>query len=251
MRETGLDAVLVEPYTHEFASQSPADFVRRYVVEALGARLLVVGQDIRFGAGNVGTIDTLRLLGAQWGFEVEAHEDVGGGELGEHRWSSTVARDLLAQGDVQAVATLLGRPHLVRGTVVHGDARGRELGFPTANLGDIQGMVPAHGVYAGWLLRPGAAQQEASHPGAAHPGARLPAAISIGTNPTFGDVFHRRVEAHVLGRTDLDLYDEQVVVEFVARLRSTVKFSGVEVLIAQIHQDVVQARAVLNQASGA
>ena len=128
-------------------------------------------------------------------------------------------RALLAEGDVDQAARVLGRPHRVRGTVVHGDARGRELGFPTANLGpDATGMVPADGVYAGWLRRASATRRA---------GRVLPAAISIGTNPTFDGV-ERRVEAYVLDRTDLDLYDEVVVLEFVERLRPTLRFDGIE-----------------------
>ncbi|MFC7879908.1 riboflavin kinase, partial [Isoptericola sp. NPDC057391] len=132
-----------------------------------------------------------------------------------------------------------GRPHRVRGTVVHGDARGRELGFPTANLGHAEGMVPADGVYAGRLLRPGLAQED---PG--NPDADLPAAISVGTNPTFDGV-ERRVEAYVLDRDDLDLYGETVVLELVERLRPTLRFDGIEPLVEQMHADVARARDIL------
>lgn len=243
LARTGLDATLVVPYTLELAALTPEEFVTRYLTGALGARTVVVGHDVRFGKGNVGTLATMVELGGAHGFEVVAVDDVGqclpGDDGSTHRWSSSAARALLAEGDVAGAAEVLGRPHRVRGTVVHGDARGRELGFPTANLGAIEGMVPADGVYAGRLLRPGLA---AASPG--HPDADLPAAISIGTNPTFDGV-ERRVEAYVLDRDDLDLYDEPVVLDLVARLRPTLRFDGIDPLVAQMHEDVAQARRVL------
>ncbi|WP_402467828.1 bifunctional riboflavin kinase/FAD synthetase [Isoptericola aurantiacus] len=245
---TGLDAVLVIPYTLEFAAQSPEEFVTRYLTGALGARSVVVGHDVRFGSGNAGTLATMVELGGEHGFEVVAVDDVGdclpAASGPRQRWSSSAARALLAEGDVAQAADTLGRHHRVRGTVVHGDARGRELGFPTANLGDVVGMVPADGVYAGRLLRPGLAGRE---PG--NPDVRLPAAISIGTNPTFDGV-ERRVEAYVLDRTDLDLYDEDVVLELVARLRPTLRFDGVEPLVAQMRADVAAAREILARPDG-
>ncbi|WP_277212745.1 bifunctional riboflavin kinase/FAD synthetase [Isoptericola croceus] len=243
LTDTGLDAVLVVPYSLGFAAQDPEEFVTRYLTGALGARSVVVGHDVRFGRDNSGTLATMVELGGAHGFEVVAIDDVGECQAeatgSRQRWSSSAVRALLAEGDVAQAADILGRPHRVRGTVVHGDARGRELGFPTANLGAIAGLVPADGVYAGWLRRPALAEQE---PG--HPDVRLPAAISIGTNPTFDGV-ERRVEAYVLDRTDLDLYDEQVVLEFVEHLRPTLRFDGIEPLVHQMHDDVARARVVL------
>jgi riboflavin kinase/FMN adenylyltransferase len=239
----GLDAVLVVEYTPDFAAQTPEEFVTRWLVEGLGARTVVVGHDVRFGKDNSGTLATMVELGGTHGFEVVAIDDVGGSvpaSDGERqRWSSSAVRALLAEGDVAQAAEVLGRPHRVRGTVVHGDARGRELGFPTANLGGIAGMVPADGVYAGRLVRP---ELLATDPG--HPDTRMPAAISIGTNPTFDGV-ERRVEAYVLDRDDLDLYDEEVVLELVERLRPTQRFDGIEPLVAQMHDDVARAREIL------
>jgi riboflavin kinase/FMN adenylyltransferase len=146
-------------------------------------------------------------------------------------------RELLAEGDVATAARILGRPHRVAGIVVHGDHRGRELGYPTANLAqDAVGQVPADGVYAGRLLRPALPRND--------PDADLPAAISIGTNPTF-DGRRRRVEAYVLDRDDLDLYGERVALEFVERLRPTLRFDGVEALVAQMAQDVARSRELL------
>ncbi|PRZ05645.1 riboflavin kinase/FMN adenylyltransferase [Isoptericola sp. CG 20/1183] len=240
---TGLDAVLVIPYSLAFAAQDPEAFVTRYLTAGLGARSVVVGHDVRFGRDNSGTLATMVELGGEHGFEVVAIDDVGEclaeSAGARQRWSSSAARALLAEGDVAQAADVLGRAHRVRGTVVHGDARGRELGFPTANLGGIAGMVPADGVYAGWLRRPALAE---SDPG--HPDVRLPAAISIGTNPTFDGV-ERRVEAYVLDRTDLDLYDEEVVLELVEHLRATLRFDGIEPLVRQMHDDVARARAIL------
>ncbi|GAB2501525.1 bifunctional riboflavin kinase/FAD synthetase [Promicromonospora xylanilytica] len=258
MERTGLDAALLVHYTLDFAAQTPEEFVARYLVDGLGARTVVVGHDVRFGKQNAGTLATMVELGGQHGFEVVAIDDVGDflppeGD-GHQRWSSTAVRALLAEGDVDQAADVLGRPHLVRGTVVHGDARGRELGFPTANLGDITGLVPADGVYAGWLRR-GTAATCASLSGPE--GDRnalsgtgqgqeeiLPAAISVGTNPTFDGV-ERRVEAYVLDRTDLDLYDQTVALEFVAHLRPTLRFDGIEPLVAQMNDDVARARKIL------
>lgn len=234
LAETGLDAVLVVPYTEAFAHQEPAEFVRRYLVQALRAKHIVVGEDIRFGWGNEGDRATMAELGELFGFAVDVVHDEAD-DAGARRWSSTWARELLAVGDAAGASHVLGRPHLMRGEVVHGEARGREMGFPTANLSPAStGTIPADGVYAGWLVR----QPDSGTP------VRLPAAISIGTNPTF-DGHERRVEAHVLGRWDLELYNEEVVVEFVHRLRATVKYEGMEALVRQMHQDVVDAADVL------
>lgn len=249
LADTGLDAVLLLRYTLGFARQTPQEFVRRYLVEGLRARVVVVGRDVRFGWGNVGDLETMRALGREHGFTVEVIEDrTGAGEdrtgVGRpRRWSSTWVRELLADGDVAAAARVLGRPHRLRGTVVHGDARGRELGFPTANLGpDTVGMVPADGVYAGWLRRARAA--DGTPVGAEEPDTVLPAAVSIGTNPTFDGV-QRRVEAYVLDRTDLDLYGQQVVLELVERLRPTLRFDSVDELLDRMRQDVERTREIL------
>ena len=236
LEQTGLDAVLVITYTLEFASATPEEFVRRYLVDGLRARTVVIGRDVRFGRANVGDLRTMVGLGERYGFTVEVIEDVHGERDPARRWSSTWVRELLTDGEVGAAAEVLGRPHRLRGVVVHGDARGRTLGFPTANLGRLVGFPPADGVYAGWMRR-------VAHPADA-PDGFLPVAISIGTNPTF-DGWDRRVEAHVPGRTDLELYGEEVVLELVARLRPTLRFDSVEELVAQMHDDVRRTRAVL------
>jgi riboflavin kinase/FMN adenylyltransferase len=230
----GVDAVLVLPFTLELAQWSPERFVREALVDALHAREVVVGADTRFGHRNSGDVNTLRALGAELGFAVRVLADVE--QPAGARWSSSGVRAALAEGDVEAAAAALGRPHRVGGTVVHGDHRGRELGFPTANLGpDTEGLVPADGVYAGWMLR-----LDLDDPATRV----LPAAVSIGTNPTF-DGQQRRVEAYVLDRTDLDLYGERIALELVARLRPTLKFDSVEALVEQMSADVDRCRQIL------
>lgn len=236
LASTGLDAALVVTYTLEFASSTPEEFVRRWLVDALGATTVVIGRDVRFGRGNAGDLSTMVALGERYGFVVEVIEDVHGERDPQRRWSSTWVRELLTAGDVSAAAEVLGRPHRVRGVVVHGDARGRTLGFPTANLGDVVGMVPADGVYAGWLRRVDRPQDG--------PDVVLPAAVSIGTNPTF-DGPDRRVEAHVPDRTDLELYGEEVVLELVTRLRPMVRFASVAELVQTMRDDVARTREVL------
>lgn len=242
----GVDAILVLHYTLEFAQQSAEEFVRHIFVEALHAYHVVVGHDVRFGRGNAGDLSTMQELGERFGFGVVVVE-----EFTEHadprteamayddeqrRCSSTWVREALEKGDVRTAAEILGRPHSVHGEVVHGAARGRALGFPTANLAhDSVGHIPADGIYAGWLVD-----------GA---GTRWPAAISVGSNPTFAGV-SRQVEAHVIDRPDeapesFDLYGQKVVVEFVERLRGMVAYRGPEALVEQMKLDVDQARHVL------
>lgn len=234
--QTALDGLLVMEFTREFAQQSPEEFVRQTFVEGLGAKVVVVGKDTKFGHKNSGDLTTLRELGEKYDFEVVTIDDVGDGE----RWSSTSVRTALAAGDVAAAARTLGRPHRVVGTVVHGHHRGRELGYPTANLSaDSVGLVPAEGVYAGWLTRLDLAPGE--------PDRTMPAAISIGTNPTFDTVDRRTVEAYVLDRDDLDLYDERVVIEFVEHIRPTLKFDSIDELLEAMAKDVEQCRTVLTQ----
>ncbi|WP_427385138.1 bifunctional riboflavin kinase/FAD synthetase [Janibacter sp. G56] len=236
LEEAGLDGLLVLDYTLEFASQTAEEFIVSTFVEGLGARALVVGEDTKgFGAGYTGDVTLLRELGERHGFEVVALSDRGDDEA--DRWSSSLVREHLGAGEVEAAARILGRPHRVGGTIVHGHHRGRELGFPTANLSqDSLGLVPADGVYAGWLVRLDLAADD--------PERRLPAAISVGSNPTFHDV-ERTVEAYVLDRTDLDLYGEQVRIEFVAHIRPTLRFDSVDELLVAIAKDVEQCRLVL------
>lgn len=220
----GVGAVLVLPFSRELSRWEPDEFVRKVLVEGLRAAEVHVGESFRFGHRAAGTVDTLREAGARYGFAVVAVPLAGD----TARWSSTYVRECLAEGDTVTAAAVLGRPHRVEGPVVEGDKRGRELGYPTANLAlDDDVAIPADGVYAGWLVRAD--------------GDRLPAAVSIGTNPTFGGTA-RRVEAYALDRDDLELYGECVGVEFAERLRDTVTFSGVEPLVEQMARDVARAR---------
>ncbi|HWD62684.1 MAG TPA: bifunctional riboflavin kinase/FAD synthetase [Humibacter sp.] len=228
LEQTGVDAVLV--LTFDLAlSQVPAeDFVERYLVSRLHAKKLLVGSDFTYGARGAGDVALLRTLGERDGFDVQLIDDVR--PDGHDRVSSTWIRTLLGEGDVAYAGVLLGRAPTVRGLVVHGAMRGRELGFPTANLSpQCEGLIPADGVYAGWLI---------------DGGVRHPAAISVGDNPTFEGVPQRQVEAYVIGE-DLDLYDHVVDVEFTKRIRGMVAFSGIEPLILQMRADVAEASAIL------
>ncbi|SNT05598.1 riboflavin kinase / FMN adenylyltransferase [Micrococcales bacterium KH10] len=243
--DAGVDATLVIHYTEDFARQSPEQFVQSFLVNLLQMRTIVAGHDIRFGWGNEGNIDTLRALGRSYGFDVVVIHDVGRGDTdsgvsGEpSRWSSSLIRRALRQGDVTTANRMLGRLHRMSGEVVHGDHRGRELGFPTANLStDSEGLVPADGVYAGWLT-----VLDSDAIGQDEP-ARLPVAISVGTNPTF-DGSERRVECYVLDRDDLDLYGHHVRVEFVGFVRGQVAFESVTALVEQMHADVTRVRTAL------
>ena len=244
LADLGLDAVLVMEFTRELAAWSPQRFVSQVLVDVLGTRLVVVGHDMRFGHKNSGDVNTLRELGARLGFAVEVVADLGAPDTGHpsgRRWSSTWVRELLDRGDTVTAAEVLGRPHRVTGVVVHGDHRGRSLGFPTANLSqDSVGMIPQDGVYAGWLVRPDLPPGDSGY--------RLPAAISVGTNPTF-DGQRRRVEAYALDRDDLDLYGETVAVEFARLLRPTLRFDSVERLVEQMTADVEACRALLGRSA--
>ena len=234
LAETGIDGLLVLDFTTECARQTPEDFVRAVFVRGLDARCVVVGMDTRFGYRNSGDVSTLADLGEQLGFQVIALDDIGEGE----RYSSSVVRRLLREGDVAEAARILGRPHRVVGTVVHGHHRGRALGYPTANLGeDSLGLVPAEGVYAGWLTRLDLEEGSADR--------TMPAAVSVGTNPTFDTEDRRTVEAYVLDRDDLDLYDERVMVEFTAHIRPTLRFESIDDLKAAMADDVARCHELL------
>lgn len=235
----GVDAVLVLRFDDELAALPARTFVESILVGALGAVAVLVGDDFRFGRGGEGDPGVLTRLGEELGFDVAVIGDVRARDAGR-RVSSTWVRDLLAEGDVEGAARLLGRPHAVEGVVVHGLKRGRELGYPTANLSaDAAGFIPADGVYAGWLVDQGA--------GDAATGSviRYPAAISVGTNPTFDDVPQRQIEAYVLDETGLDLYGHRVEVRFTARIRGMVAFTGIPALIAQMDDDIVRVREAL------
>ena len=229
LADAGADAVLALPFDREVASWSPEEFVQRVLVDALHASAVVVGANFRFGHRAGGDVATLTESGARHGFTAEGIPLDGGPQV----WSSTYVRTCLAAGDVSGAAQALGRPYSVRGTVVKGDQRGRELGYPTANVPtDAMTAAPADGVYAGRLTR-------------LDTGESLPAAISVGTNPTFHGERARRVESYVLDRSDLDLYGVEVEVMFVERLRGMVTFDSVDELVVQMAEDVDRARDLL------
>ena len=243
----GMRGVLDLEFTREFAQYSPEDFVRVFLVEGLGMRCVVLGEDALFGRANAGTIETMRELGERYGFEVVTVADLGPDGEGTGRISSSRIRQDLLAGDVRAANASLGRLHTVTDIVHHGFRRGRELGFPTANLGPApEGLIPADGVYAGYLT---VTEQHPSHRGT-RPLAGAPSTISIGTNPTFADsgAPRRTVEAYVHDDHDLDLYGDTVRLEFVDFQRPTLKFDSVAALIAQMAKDVEVTRRTLESA---
>jgi riboflavin kinase/FMN adenylyltransferase len=229
---TGLDATLMLPFDRDLSELSPEDFVRAVLVDALHASHVIVGADFRFGNRGAGTTESLAGLGATYGFTVQIIDDVVAVSEDEphRRASSTWVRELLTSGDVAHAASVLGALPTIRAEVVHGAQRGRELGYPTANLSpQIEGFVPADGVYAAWL---------------SVGGAKYGAAVSIGNNPTFDGVPDKQVEAHVLDQT-LDLYGATVDVSFVEYIRPMNRFSGVDALVAQMNADEKRIREIL------
>jgi len=229
----GVDAVLILPFTLEFSQLGPDEFVRAVLVDRLHAARVVVGENFRFGHKAAGDVELLGELGEKYDFTTEGVPLVMENGV---TFSSTGIRAKLADGDVAGAARDLGRPHRVEGVVVRGHQRGRALGFPTANLETPpHTAIPADGIYAGWLARLDTDGSELE---------RWPAAISVGTNPTF-DGREQIVEAYALDRDDLDLYGDHVAVDFVSRLRPTVKFRSVAELVTQMHADVDDARRLL------
>ena len=231
LRNAGVDDVIVVHFTAEVASWSPAQFVDA-VIRPLHPARVVVGENFRFGFRAAGDLSTLAELGAG-GFKVQGVQLLTDGTQPS---SSTLIRHAVAEGDFGRVRELSDSVFRFSGVVVRGDRRGHELGFPTANVQVPPGLaVPADGVYAGWVTR-----LDSDSP-------RWPAAISVGTNPTFDGV-ERRVEAYVLDRDDLELYDVEIAIDFYARLRGQVKYAGREALIKQMHADVEEARHLLHAA---
>lgn len=227
MEELGVDALCVVPFTIEFSSLSPEAFVHDVLVENLHAATVVVGENFRFGHRAAGDLGLLSTLGHRFGFTVHTPPLVGADDT---VFSSTYIRACVAAGDMAAAAAALGRPHRLEGVVVRGDGRGRQLGFPTANLMcGRYAAVPADGVYAAWCH---------------HRGGRHPAAVSIGTNPTFAGR-ERRVEPYLLDFNG-DLYGERVALDFAVQLREMRRYGAVEPLVTQIHQDVADTRRLLS-----
>ena len=218
----GADQVAVMKFDEKFAAMSPEDFVNQILIKQLEAGDVIVGENFTYGHKAAGNVQTL-----------EAHTEFKVHALGLHSddtepVSSTRIRAAIAKGDVETARLLLSRPHRLDGVVVHGEARGREIGYPTANLGDLEGQtIPADGIYAGWLTV----------------GInRWSAAISIGTNPTFAGARARQVEAYALDQVGLELYDQDATIEFGWHLRETLKFDGLEPLLEQMKKDCDLAR---------
>ena len=229
LKDAGAAEVRVVRFLPEVSRWTPAEFINR-IIDPLRPRRVVVGDNFRFGHGASGDVGTLREL-ALGRFEVTCLELK---QINRATTSSTLIREALFEGDMRRAAQHLGRDFRFRGVVVLGDQRGRDLGFPTANLIVPDELaVPADAVYIGYLTK-------LDHSGEGP----LPAAISVGSNPTF-DGQERRIEVHVLDRTDLELYGTEVAVDFVARLRGQIKYSRKEALIEQMRADVAQARRLL------
>lgn len=236
----GADAVNLLEFTADLSRTEPEEWVRQ-TLAAMPARVVVVGSNFRFGHRAGGDIELLRSLGATFGFDVIAMPLIGDGDV----WSSSRIRQAIADGDMGQACRGLARNHCVEGLVVHGEHRGRDLGYPTANINPLAAgyggpvAMPSDGVYAGWLV------VNPHQPGTT----RLPAAISVGTNPTFEDDGRRRVEAFVLDRDDLTLYGQLVAIEFEQKLRDQITFPDAQSLVVQMHDDIARTRQVLALAS--
>lgn len=226
LKAAEIDLVVTATFDQHMASLTPAEFVAEFLVP-LRARMVLVGEGFRFGSGGKGSIVELRELGLSNGFRAREVKNV---MLGETKISSTRIRALLDEGKVAEAALLLGRNHKTTGVVEHGRKLGRTIGFPTANISrEADGYLPADGVYAGYLTADGI---------------RYPAAHSVGTNDSVSEV-PRLLESHVIGRDDLDLYDQVVTCEYVQQVRGWAKFDSLELLVEQIGKDVAVASSLL------
>jgi riboflavin kinase/FMN adenylyltransferase len=219
------DQVAVLKFNEKFAAMLPEDFVKDVLVGQLSASTVIVGKNFTYGHKAAGNVASLIEDGRKFNFTVDV-QDLKAGE-GDVISSSRI-RSLVTAGNVEEARTLLSRPHRLDGVVVHGEKRGREIGYPTANLGNLEGQtIPSDGVYAGWLTV----------------GINFwPAAISIGTNPTFAGERARQVEAYALDQEGLDLYDKEASIEFGWFLRPTLKFDGLDALLVQMKKDCDEAR---------
>ena len=218
------DQVAVMKFNEKFAAMSAQDFVQTVLVNQLHASTVIVGKNFTYGHKAAGTVESLIASGLTHNFTVDVQELKADTEV----ISSSRIRRLVIEGKVEEARELLSRPHRLDGVVVHGEKRGREIGYPTANPGNIEGQtIPADGVYAGWLTV----------------GINFwPAAISIGTNPTFEGARGRQVEAYALDQEGLELYDKNASIEFGWYLRPTLKFDGLEPLLEQMKKDCDKAR---------
>jgi len=227
LRKVGIDVTIIQRFTPAFYNLAASEFVRRYV-SGIGTRSLWVGRDFRFGKGRAGNVDNLVSWGRSEGFEVKIVEEV---VAASQRISSSRIRHLIDTGEVAVARRYLGRCHFIRGRVVRGHQRGRGLGFPTANLATRSEVVPADGIYASFVE---------------FGGESFPSVTSIGWNPTFGEGC-KTIETHILGFNG-DLYGRSLCLFFVERIRGEKKFDSVDLLVAQIRQDIVDARRAFKRA---
>jgi riboflavin kinase/FMN adenylyltransferase len=225
MAGLGIDAFILIPFTAEYAETTAETFVRETLSERLAIRKIFIGHDYTFGRGREGNEAFLIEAGSRLGFGVEVMNAF---SVGDTVVSSTKIREALLAGEVRLAATLLGRPYNLSGPVIHGNKRGVNLGFPTANIAPDKELVPARGVYAVRLLRAGK---------------RHDAILNIGFNPTFDDQ-KRSIEVHLFDFHE-DLYGESIDIRFVERIRDEVRFDSPEKLIAQVGRDIEQAKEIL------
>ena len=227
VEQAQVDVMLTLEFTADLAELSATEFVQKILVDGLNAKIVLVGEDFRFGHKGHGDIHVLHDLGQQLGFEVRV---ISAENLNHEKISSSRIREYFDEGNVSAAAAMLGRNHTSVGLIEHGLKIGREIGFPTANMArDCEGYLPLDGVYAGWLIADDV---------------KYPAAHSVGVNATFQEV-PRLVESHVLDRNDLDLYDKKVTLEFVEFIRPAAKFNGAEDLVEEINRDLAKTRQIL------
>jgi riboflavin kinase/FMN adenylyltransferase len=225
-----VDAVLVLPFDKARSEQSAQDFIEEVLIQKLDTKNVVIGENFRFGYKALGDAKLLNSQGRKLGFDTTVIKKLSSDEV----WSSTNARKLIEAGEMAKAAEVLGRLPRVSGEVVHGDHRGRELGYPTANLkADENSCLPQLGIYAGFLTNELTKE-------------RYPAAISVGPNSTFNQQ-HLSLEAYVLDQTDLDLYGKRIALEFLKKLRNTEKFDSVEQLLDQMGQDVDETRRLTSE----
>ena len=230
LKKAGAVAVDVVTFNKEFSQLSPDQFIEDILIGRFSAEHVVIGENFNFGYKAQGTPKYLTEVGPKYGFGVsivKLHEDRGS------TISSSRIRNLIIDGQIERANELLTRNFYLKGPVVHGEKRGREIGYPTANIGlNSLATIPADGVYAGWL----SVGED-----------RWAAAISIGTNPTFPGVRGRQVEAYALDQVGLDLYDQEAKIEFGYRLRDTLKFDGLPPLLEQMKKDCDQARELTSK----
>jgi riboflavin kinase/FMN adenylyltransferase len=234
LKSAGANRVEFIDFSKTVSQMSPDEFVEVVVLGQLKANIVVIGQNFRFGAKASGNVETLQTLGNKFGFEVEVIELAGDSDT----WSSTRIRTHLINGEVDLAGQLLGRPHRLVGEVVHGDHRGRELGYPTANMAVQDNVIiPADGVYSALMtaIEPVTNDKRI-----------FPAAVSIGTNPTFEDVMERRVEAYAIGQENLDLYGQVITLDFIKAVRPMEKFAGITELLAAMASDISKATIQIN-----